>query len=609
MKAVLSVCAAFALAFSGAAAPKSAGASKIPRPIHVEGRHLVDDEGHCVRLRGFMYGPHPFFNGGRWGWGIDDETIKRCYDFYEKIFRAMTDHAQGSYCNMIRMTDDGHWSNDNKLKPDKDSPHFYACDWERYKRYVDKVIAPIAENAVRHGIYVIIRPSYNNPGDTQVGGDFQKHLAKEWSIMASNKRLQKLGGRLLFEIQNEPTRIKGADGQDSESALTDFMQPLVDVIRKSGFKGVILAPGLGYQSWYEPYLKYPLKDSNLGYAVHVYPGWYGQGDDNADTARFIANFVRQVPVVTNAPVVVTECDWSPEKPGATRKNEFGQEVKANHGTWATASTSKWGNAYKGVLEYFGNISCQLGDASNYMDVDLYLKEGKVRPRFAGIPEAFSEPAFKWYREWAELKPVTVAEADAPHRPAAKRRPLTKVEELLEHPFQLVNPETMSLCASAKDAYSPDLKFVKASEAANHSEYCSLFLVQPVKRRGEKVAGRLRCYWPNGILRVSWLHNRNGDSVNISRDGNRLFLSSALMNSPQQFGEEVKNGGMWIVEAVKGGFTFRSSAEPRRYLSGMDGALSDRPVVWRALSRDDFDPSRFPYQPDGVSVKNQKKGKK
>ena len=75
--------------------------------IRVSGRHLVDKKGNTVRLAGAMHPFHPYYCGGRWGWGTDDETIKRCYDFYEKIFRAMTDHAQGSYCNMIRMTDDG----------------------------------------------------------------------------------------------------------------------------------------------------------------------------------------------------------------------------------------------------------------------------------------------------------------------------------------------------------------------------------------------------------------------------------------------------------------------------------------------------------------------
>lgn len=582
-----------AFASAAFAAAPSQPLEKLP-PLHVEGRHLVDDAGNCVRLRGVMYGPHPYFNGGRWGWGTDDATVQRCIDFYDKLCAGLADRQQGSYCNMIRMTDDGHWSNDDKLKPSKESPHFYACDWKRYERYVEKVVVPIAETAVRHGLYVIIRPSYNNPGDTKVGDDFQRHLMKEWTVIAGNRRLQKLGGRVFFEIQNEPTRIRDANGGESESALHDFMQPVVDVIRSRGFKGVILAPGLGYQSWYEPYVKYPLKDSNLGYAVHVYPGWYGQSDDNCDAGRFIANFARQIPQVKTAPIVVTECDWSPPREGRTRKNEFGQEVKANWGTWATASTSKWGAAYKGVLDYFGNISSLLGDASTYMDVDLLLKEGKVRPRFAGVSEAFSEAAFKWYREWALQKPVKRADADRPPHAAKRRRALSQVDELAKHPFQLVNPAGMSLCAGAGDAWSPDLRFAKAADAADPSKNCALFLLQPIKKSGGRLACRLRCYWPDGILRMSWMQNRNGDSVNISgSNSGRLFLASARMNSPYQLGEDVKNGGVWVVEAVKGGFTIRSSAPGRRYLSGMNGeATSMEPVVWKAASRDDFDPLRY-----------------
>ena len=41
-------------------------------PVHVDGRHLVDDKGNCVRLAGAMHPFHPYFCGNRWGWGTDD---------------------------------------------------------------------------------------------------------------------------------------------------------------------------------------------------------------------------------------------------------------------------------------------------------------------------------------------------------------------------------------------------------------------------------------------------------------------------------------------------------------------------------------------------------
>ena len=98
----------------------------------------------------------------------------------------------------MRFTDDGHWSNDNRLKPDPKAPHFTACDWKRYDFYVKEVLVPIVENAVEKGMYVIIRPSYNNPGDTKVDDDFNRHLRHEWRILAADKRLQALSGQVLF---------------------------------------------------------------------------------------------------------------------------------------------------------------------------------------------------------------------------------------------------------------------------------------------------------------------------------------------------------------------------------------------------------------------------
>ena len=68
-----------------------------------------------------------------------------------------------------------------------------------------------------------------------------------------------------------------SDGKDSEKALRDFFQPVLDEIREQGFKGIVWVPGAGYQSQYQNYARYPVTDSedNFSYAVHVYSGWYG----------------------------------------------------------------------------------------------------------------------------------------------------------------------------------------------------------------------------------------------------------------------------------------------------------------------------------------------
>ena len=86
-----------------------------------------------------------------------------------------------------------------------------------------------------------------------------------------------------------------ANGSQSDKALHDFFQPVVDEIRATGFKGIIWVPGSGYQSNYVGYSKYPITDTenNFSYAVHVYSGWYGNMTDKncVSNKHFIVVFV------------------------------------------------------------------------------------------------------------------------------------------------------------------------------------------------------------------------------------------------------------------------------------------------------------------------------
>lgn len=170
---------------------------------------------------------------------------------------------------------------------------------------------------------------------------------------------------------------------------------------KIPFKGIIWIPGTGYQSQYENYASYPVSGSNFGYAVHVYPGWYGASDTNHDSNAFIYNFQKQVPVVKNKPILVSEIDWSPEKPGTGKYNEFGQWVASNMGSWGTATTSKWGNAWKKVMDHFGNISMTLTSTDDYLDIDNFLKTGNIKAGLEANPEACGQTCFYWYYEYSK----------------------------------------------------------------------------------------------------------------------------------------------------------------------------------------------------------------
>ena len=116
------------------------------------------------------------------------------------------------------------------------------------------------------------------------------------------------------------------------------------------------------------------------------------------------------------PIVITEVDWSPyvqpkeyarNADGSIKKNEWGDPVYANYGTWATASTSKWGKAYKAVLDNFGNISMTLTGTGDYIDIDDYINNNKVTPAFKVAMEksqidpyeACGVACFDWYAQY------------------------------------------------------------------------------------------------------------------------------------------------------------------------------------------------------------------
>ena len=86
---------------------------------------------------------------------------------------------------------------------------------------------------------------------------------------------------------------------------------------------------------------------------------------------------------------------------------MGQPVYGNYGTWATASTSKWGKAYKAILDYYGNISMTLTGTGDFIDIDDYINKKKVTPAFKvameknGLDpyEACGVACFDWYEKY------------------------------------------------------------------------------------------------------------------------------------------------------------------------------------------------------------------
>lgn len=373
-------------------------------PLHVNGNQLNDQYGNKVVLHGVMDTPSPYFNKNRWGYTCTDNNVTPCINYYDKVFGALQNPAKGTYCNIFRLHLEPGWTND----PSKQSTgsetgeaNISRFSAARLQKYLDMLYWPIAQKAINHGMYVVMRPPGVCPKELKVGDYYQDYLKTVWNIVSSNSTIKANAGVVSIELANEPVHIKNQYGQTSATAMRDYFQPIIDIIRRNGFTGIIWVPGMGYQSQYQDYANYPVNDNNYGYAVHVYPGWYGASDTSYDHQAFIRNFQNQVPVVTSKPILVSEIDWSPEKPGAGKYNEFGQWVASNWGTWGTASTSKWGNAWKSVMDHFGNISMTLTSIDDYLDVDAFLQSGTIKANFNENVEACAKACFYWYFEYSQ----------------------------------------------------------------------------------------------------------------------------------------------------------------------------------------------------------------
>lgn len=394
-----------------------AGAQGVkPLPsLHTEGRWLVDKHGNQVVLHGVMDTPSNYFNGGRWegskalGWWdhYNDTGVTNCLAYFEKLFKGM----EKAKCDVFRLHMDPAWTNDpadgyvyagsvGQASDASGEADIKKFNPERYQKYLPQLYLKLAEMAMKYGMYVVVRPPGVCPHDLKVGDYYNQYLMYVWDVFSQQEFVKDHAGQISIELANEPVNLRNAQNQDDPKALHDYFQPIVNKIRENGFTGIIWAPGTGWQANYTSYATYPIEGDNIGYAVHDYTGWYGCSDANPDPQNKIEQFHKQVPVVDTNPIIITEVDWSPENPTAQgHYNEHNEWVQPNYGTWSTGSTSKWGKAYKAMLDYYGNISMTLSGTGCLFDIDKLLSTGNVYPAFNGLEEACGKACMDWYAEY------------------------------------------------------------------------------------------------------------------------------------------------------------------------------------------------------------------
>ena len=213
----------------------------------------------------------------------------------------------------------------------------------------------------------------------------------------------------MFELANEPINIKGSDGSYASSGDSHFknaqlyFQAIIDRIRDNGARNIIWVPGLGYQSQYAGYATHRFTGENIGFAVHVYPGWYNS-DAEEDPKENITGSIKgggyegfqrgwdaQIkPVADYAPIMVTEMDWAPAK----YDSSWGKSITG------VAGGEGFGANFKYIADNTGNVSWMIFTSQELL---VQFKDVPGTPdsyTFLNDPEACPWPVYHWFKEYA-----------------------------------------------------------------------------------------------------------------------------------------------------------------------------------------------------------------
>jgi len=249
-------------------------ASAYPSQLHAEGNRLVDANAQVVTLRGLM--------------PADPAVLRRKGRFERLFFDKMAD----SGANVIRLP----------VHPER-----WGRDPDYLWRYLDPAVAWNGEN----GVYTIIDLHFIGDIGTDRGAQMpdirmpsRDFAMAFWQQVAS---YFKDTPHVIFEIFNEPADILAEDWQTNAQAL-------VDVIRATGARQLIIVGGIEYSRDLSWVLKSPIKDDNIAYASHIYPAhgryswdlWFGN-------------------ISEKYPVVMTEWGWMESDPGGKQEYLVGSQ--------------------------------------------------------------------------------------------------------------------------------------------------------------------------------------------------------------------------------------------------------------------------------------------
>ena len=370
-----------------------------PLVLNVVGRYLKDNTGNVVNLHGFGQTFSPFFNNNAW----NNYDVAGCLRYNKGLIDQIL--AAGWRMNFVRMHMDPYWSDDPNQQSVRYEGHERFSE-TRFKKYLDEVFVPMAEYAVSKGLFVVMRPPGVSPEKIAVNDDYQAFLIKVWDIVSQHSKL-KNNGHIMFELANEPINILGPDGTYASTGdghfknLKAFFQAVVDKVRGNKARNIIWVPGLAYQSNYEGYATYPIEGENIGYAIHVYPGWYGSDAEQPSAELggvmgggyegFQRGWDAQImPVARFAPIMVTEMDWAPAK----YDSSWGKSI-----TGVVGGTG-FGANFKYIADNSGNVSWMIFTSPHLLAQFKNEPGTEGNYTFFNDPEACPWPVYHWFKEYA-----------------------------------------------------------------------------------------------------------------------------------------------------------------------------------------------------------------
>ena len=372
--------------------------------LTVVGRYLKNNKGEIVNLHGFAQTYSPYFNQNAW----NNYDVSGCLSYNKRLIDQM--QSAGWKFNFIRMHLDPYWSDDTSKESVRYEGHERFSS-ARFQKYLDELFIPMAKYAISKGLYIVMRPPGVAPEKIAVGDDYQKFLLTVWNIVSKHPDI-KNNMDIMFELANEPIHILGPDGTYAGTGSGHFMnlksyfQTITDKVRTNGAKNIIWVPGLSYQSSYSGYATYPIEGENIGYAVHVYPGWYGS-DAQSPSAElggvmgggydgFQRGWDAQVmPVASFAPIMITEMDWAPEK----YNSSWGKSITGEVGG------TGFGANFKYIMDRTGNASWLLFTSPHLLAQFKNVAGTEGNYAFLNDPEACPWPVYHWFKEYAGEAPA------------------------------------------------------------------------------------------------------------------------------------------------------------------------------------------------------------